>query len=81
MIKALSTFVLASVITMSASAGQDNMAQQCEQYGSYQNPEGEWITCEYEEPAYADEESEYQEEAYDEREDENNEEYREGSED
>jgi hypothetical protein len=52
----------------------NEMAHQCEQYGSYQNAEGVWIPCEYEESPEASEEeefdteedsSEYQEESND----------------
>lgn len=44
--------LLLSVLMSSIALANDptEMANQCEQYGSFQNADGEWVTCEYEEP-------------------------------
>lgn len=38
-----------SSISVVANEPAESMASQCEQYGSYQDADGQWQSCEYEE--------------------------------
>jgi hypothetical protein len=44
----IAALVLISIAAV-ANEPVESMASQCEQYGSYQDAEGQWQSCEYEE--------------------------------
>ena len=49
--KIILTLLLSVLMSSVVCANDPNeMTNQCEQYGSFQNADGEWVTCEYEEP-------------------------------